>query len=114
MSLFSQLPEDFVQYIWKTLNFDLRELRTTDGLELHIQRPGWLNRDQGPDFREARLQLAGLAWYGQVEIHLESDDWYRHGHHQDAQYDNTVLHVVLRSTGREIRRCDGTLIPSWS
>lgn len=114
MSSLSQLPEDFVQYVWKHLAFDLRDLRCVDGRRLHLIKPGRLNRDQGPDFWQAQLRLAGVAWHGHVEIHLSSDDWYRHGHHRDPQYNPTVLHVVLHSTGRPICRQDGTLIPELS
>lgn len=114
MSLLSHLPEDFVQYVWKHLAFDLHDLRCTDGRPLQLLHPGRLNRDQGPDFRQARLRLAGVEWHGHVEIHLSSEDWYRHGHHEDPQYDPTVLHVVLHSHGQPILRSDGTAIPELS
>lgn len=111
MHPYSTLPEDFVQYLWKHRLFDLSALQTTDGQSVTVQHPGRLNRDQGPDFSEASLRIGGLVWHGQVEIHLRSEQWYQHRHHEDPGYNHTVLHVVLHSSGRRIRRQDGTYIP---
>ncbi len=33
-------------------------------------------------------------WVGNIEIHINSSDWYKHGHHKDKSYNNIVLHVV--------------------
>jgi hypothetical protein len=74
--------------------------------------PGDRNPDEGPDFLEAVLQSEdGRLFWGDVELHIRSRDWYAHGHDTDSRYDGVVLHVVLedndvrpavRSTGEEV------------
>ena len=86
--------ERLLHYIWKHKILPLKALVTTSGEELEIIDPGMHNHDQGPDFFNAKVRLGDTIWAGNVEIHLKSSDWYRHGHHQDTAYDNTILHVA--------------------
>lgn len=90
------MKEDFLHYIWKTKNFDQRELRTTDGRKLFIHSFGHHNHDAGPDFLNAKIEVEGVVWAGQVEIHVHSSDWIKHNHQRDAKYHNVILHVVLK------------------
>jgi hypothetical protein len=56
-------------------------------------RPG---RGAGPDFRDAIIATPdGLLLHGDVELHLQANDFYAHGHHKDHAYDNLALHVVF-------------------
>ena len=71
----------------------LGELKTTDGRLVEVIDPGLHNRNAGPDFFNAKVKIDGTLWVGNVEIHQKASDWYLHGHHQDAHYDNVVLHV---------------------
>lgn len=72
-----------------------RELRTTAGQRLHVVYPGvWTNSD-GPDFRDAFLEIDGRLVRGAVEVHLRSSTWQAHGHQHDPAYAAVVLHVVL-------------------
>jgi len=84
----------------------LKALQTTDGRDVEIINPGLHNDNQGPDFFNAKIRVDGTLWAGSVEIHLKSSDWFRHGHHLDAHYNNTILHVV-QVADSEIETEDG-------
>ncbi|MFN8711983.1 MAG: DUF2851 family protein [Bacteroidota bacterium] len=88
------MTEDFLHYVWKTSQFDKTHLITNDGSPLQVLDTGTHNKDAGPDFFNAQVKIAGQLWVGNVEIHLKTTDWLRHGHQYDEAYKNVVLHVV--------------------
>lgn len=101
--------ERLLHYAWKHKIFPLEELRTTLGQRVEVIDPGLYNTNAGPDFSGAKIKIDGILWAGNVEIHLRSSDWYKHGHHQDATYDSVILHIaetvdtpVARSNGEQI------------
>ena len=107
------MREDLLHYIWMYGKFSIVKLRTTTNEPLHIIEYGNHNKHSGPDFQNARVEIDGQIWAGNVEIHIKSSDWYQHGHHKDPAYDNVILHVVweddktvYRASGEPI----GTLI----
>jgi len=89
-------PEDFLHYVWKFRLFDRVNLQTADGEELEIFSAGLHNSDSGPDFQNARIRVGDTVWAGNVEVHLSSSDWKKHGHTTDNAYENVILHVVYR------------------
>ncbi len=89
------VSEEVVQCIWYDQLFDTDTLRTDTNLPLIIHSPGWWNRNEGPDFKGAEIEISGKLLNGDVEIHLNHAGWSHHGHHLDARYDNVILHVVL-------------------
>lgn len=89
--------EKLLYYIWKYKLFPLRPLQTTDGQPLEVIAPGILNHDAGPDFQNAKVKIGNTIWAGSVEIHQKSSDWFAHGHHEDARYNNVVLHVAEKA-----------------
>jgi len=89
-----EIKEDFLHYIWKFRLFNT-PLQDTDGSIIEIFDPGQLNTDSGPDFFNASIKADQVTWAGNVEIHLKSSDWNRHGHHLDPAYDNVILHAVV-------------------
>lgn len=111
MSTFEPIQEAFLHFVWQGLFFDLQQLSTTDGHPLQVVNNGRLNSDQGPDFLQACIRINGLEWYGQVEMHLRTRDWYRHGHQEDPFYNPVILHVVYESDGSPVQRQDGSIIP---
>jgi hypothetical protein len=104
------MREDFLHFVWQYQQFDTRFLKTTQGQTLTILRPGKLNSHAGPDFYEAHLILDDLKWIGQVEVHLTTSDWVRHGHAGQLHYNHVILHVVYEETIK-IYRTDGSEIP---
>ena len=80
-------------------------LTTDDGRTVEIIQPGFWNHGGGPDFTWAvvRFRKDGKAdvdvTLGNVEVHLRPADWNAHGHHADAAYNETILHVVWESKG---------------
>jgi len=107
----STIKEELLHYVWKLKSFDHTHLKTVDGLELTIIHPGYHNHDAGPDFLDAKIEVDGTLWAGQVEIHIRSSDWLRHRHDSDDAYQNVILHVVLEDDAR-IKRKDDTTIPT--
>jgi hypothetical protein len=105
------MREDFLHYVWQHQYFDKNDLRTTDGEEIQVLRPGQRNADAGPDFLNARLRIGEVEWSGAVEIHIRASDWQRHNHQVDAKYDQVVLHVVNQADA-EVHRTNGSLIPA--
>lgn len=103
------MKEDFLQYIWANSLYRNNFFTTCNGKKVRVLYPGELNRDAGPDFFNARLQIDDMIFAGNVEIHLKSSDWYRHGHHTDPSYNTVILSVVKTddvrvydSNGREV------------
>ena len=102
--------EKLLYYIWKYKLFPLRPLQTTDGQPVEVLDPGVLNRDAGPDFQNAKVKIGGTVWAGSVEIHRQASDWYAHGHHEDARYNNVVLHVTGKAD-RPVATQEGQALP---
>jgi hypothetical protein len=97
-------PEKLLQKIWARGEFDQVKAATTDGRQMQVLHPGKWNLLGGPDFKGARLRLAGGAVItGDVELHLHAEGWAEHGHARDGAYDGVVLHVVLFPPEREHR-----------
>jgi hypothetical protein len=88
--------EDFLHYVWKFRLFDHANLQTNNGEELEIFSAGLHNSDAGPDFQNARIRIGNTEWAGNVELHLSSSDWQKHGHSTDNSYNSVILHVVYR------------------
>lgn len=105
------MTEAFLHYIWKHQYFDKNKLKTTKGEPLTIFNPGFHNTDAGPDFKEAKIGIAGIEWRGQIEIHINASDWQKHKHQLDKAYNSTVLHVVLKEDS-SVSRQDNTTIPT--
>jgi len=102
--------ERLLHYVWKHRMLPVGTLIATDGQELEVIDPGLHNRDQGPDFFNAKIRLGATVWAGNVEVHLRSSDWYRHGHDTDPAYNSVILHVV-GEIDDEVRTAEGKTLP---
>jgi hypothetical protein len=88
------MNEKLLQFIWQFRYFRADVLLTTQGDILKILYQGQLNTNQGPDFMEGIIYLNHTQWAGNIELHVLSSDWYKHGHQSDQRYLNIILHVV--------------------
>lgn len=110
-SYFRFMREDVLHYLWKSQRFRKEHLRTSSNEPIAVIQQGQYNTSSGPDFFNARLQVAQQEWAGNLEIHIKSSDWYAHGHEKDPSYDNIILHVVWEDD-MDVFRKDGTLVPT--
>ena len=85
-----------MQYIWQHRLYRSTDMVTNDGLKVRVIDPGLLNTDAGPDFFNAKVEIDGHLWAGNVELHVRATDWKRHGHDHDKAYDSVILHVVSK------------------
>lgn len=91
---------------------DISNLTTTDGEAITIIHRGTHNFNQGADFQESKIKIGKNTFVGHVEIHLENNDWYAHGHQFDPNYNNTILHVVFEETIEQyVLTADNTSVP---
>ena len=88
------LTERLLQFIWQYQYFNRENLLLTNGDSLDIIHPGQLNTNQGPDFTEARIRINNTVWIGNIELHIKEEDWNRHSHAVDPNYQNVILHVI--------------------
>jgi hypothetical protein len=101
--------EQLMQYVWKHRLWLSEDMLTNDGRKVRVIDQGLLNTNAGPDFFNAKIEIDGHLWVGNVEMHVRATDWHRHGHDTDKAYDNVILHVVgkddapvFRSNGERI------------
>ncbi|MEO1049795.1 MAG: DUF2851 family protein [Bacteroidota bacterium] len=105
------MQESFLSFVWQFQYFDKRELITTSGDKIDILSPGILNTDAGPDFENAKVNIQGIDWAGHIEIHTLSSHWKNHKHEDNPAYNSVILHVVWENNV-EVKRPDGTTMPT--
>lgn len=106
------IPERLLARLWQT-RAQRRSLSTADGRRVRVLYPGRRNGGPGPDFRDAMIQVdEAPPQRGDVEVHLTDSGWKEHGHHEDPNYNNVVLHVVMRRMSKHAtERQDGREVP---
>ncbi len=104
------MKEEFLHYIWKYKLFN-NNLESQNHEKVEVLNQGTHNLDSGPDFFNAKIKINKTIWAGNVEIHINSSDWYVHNHHIDKAYDNVILQVVFNHD-KDVFRTNGELIPT--
>lgn len=99
-----------MQYVWQHKLWNPAQMVTNDGRRIRVIDPGLLNGDAGPDFFNAKVEIGGELWVGNVEMHVRATDWHRHGHDRDKAYDSVILHVVEKDDAPVVRS-NGERIP---
>jgi hypothetical protein len=88
------MKENLLHFIWKLQLFSSNNLFCTNGNLIKVVSAGIQNENAGPDFLNAKVFINEQLWVGNIEIHLNSSDWYAHHHEVDTSYDSVILHVV--------------------
>jgi len=89
------IPEELLRHLWSRHYLNAAGLSTMDGKPLAIVECGTLNRDSGPDFHNAIVEINGVRYTGDIEFHRSLEDWQAHRHEKNSRYNKVVLHVVL-------------------
>lgn len=89
------LSEGQLHALWLGQRFPPGALTTSEGARVEVLYRGRPSAGAGPDFRDALLLAGGLPRRGDVELHVRSSDFHRHGHHRDLAYSRLALHLVF-------------------
>jgi hypothetical protein len=102
------MSEKLLNYIWfSRLYFE--EQQTLLGQAVRIISPGIPNSDSGPDVFNAKIEIDGRQWAGNVEFHVRASDWHRHNHDGKHDYDNVILHVVFEADEQIFSQSDNPI-----
>lgn len=107
------IPEDLLRHLWSKHYLSAEPLQSTDGASIVVRDCGVLNRDTGPDFHNAVIDIDGVTCRGDVEFHRSLQDWQAHRHERDPRYNRVILHVVLNKPDRPVptKSESGRVIP---
>lgn len=95
----AQLTELELQAHWFAGDFGT-EFTSAQGERVRVAQFGAWNREAGPDFADAAVSIDGRRPVrGAIEIDPDAQDWERHGHATNPDYDSVVLHVCVRDSG---------------
>lgn len=104
------VDERTVVRLWERQAFDPDALKI---LGLTVVFRGLPSDAGGPDYQDAVLSPGGgRILSGDIEFHVDGDDWYTHRHHLNPRYDNVILHVVWRAGRQPARTSAGRELPT--
>jgi len=90
-----RLSEADLVALWEGQRFPGEALRTREGRRFRVIYRGRRTGGPGPDFRDAVIATREELLRGDVELHVRTSDFKRHGHQRDPAYDSVVLHLVF-------------------
>ena len=94
------VSERLLQLIWHHQRILRDQLVSLDGRPIKVLHPGFWNREAGPDFRGAVIQIGSSpSLHGDIEVDLCPHLWKGHHHAQNPAYRNVILHVVWEGEG---------------
>lgn len=88
------MKEELLHLIWSKQLFNHTKLISSVKEPIEILDRGFHNKNDGPDFLEAKIKVGRTILAGSVEIHIKTSDWLKHKHHLNDKYKNVILHVV--------------------
>lgn len=93
--------ERLLQAVWHHQRLLRDQLRTLDGKTVRVLHPGFWNREAGPDFHDAIVQIGQEPpLSGDIEVDLSSSCWHSHNHDVNPGYKNVILHVIWSADDR--------------
>lgn len=107
------MPEVIFRRIWQDQLFNKSHLTTSDGRPVNILSPGTPNMDGGPDFLNAKISIGRTTFHGDIELHINAEEWLSHKHDSDPHYNKVILHVVVTAgpLARPARTVSNRVIP---
>ena len=93
--LHEALRESDLWSLWEGQRFPKGALVTEAGEPLRVIYRGRPGAGPGPDFRDAIIAGPDGLLEGDVELHVRTSDFRRHGHHLDPAYGRIALHLVF-------------------
>lgn len=88
------MQERLLQFIWQYNLYRPAALYTVQKDAVQIIYGGTINTDAGPDFSSAKIKIGNTILAGNIELHVRTSDWLKHGHQADEAYKRLILHVV--------------------
>lgn len=80
---------------------------------IEVVCPGRISTGRGCDFQDAVIRVNRQRVVGDIEVHVYSDLWLKHGHHQDPACNGVILHVAMwQKGGLPVKLQDGRLLPT--
>lgn len=101
-SVSQYLKEDYLHFFWKSKKLINYKLFSDTKELITILDFGQHNLGNGPDFLNCKVRINDVVWFGNVEIHINSEDWYNHKHHNDDNFNNVILHVVYNHNSKKV------------
>ena len=93
----AKVHEKFLCEIWKNQEFT-KELTTKDEQKITVIDVGMENKELGgPDFKNARIKIGNITYFGDIEIDNFYSDWKTHGHYLNKRYNKVILHLALKN-----------------
>lgn len=89
-------PEIELQSLWFGGAFG-DEFRDVDGRSVKIVQFGHWNHGAGPDFHHACVEVNGVRHVGAIELDTDARDWEHHGHGNNTDYTDVVLHLFFNA-----------------
>jgi hypothetical protein len=93
--------EKFLYHIWdeQHIKYDdttPKTLKSIAGNTIKVHFQGHYNTYKGADFKNGIIEINGIVLNGDIEIHMNSSDWYHHEHDSNPDFNSVVLHVVFK------------------
>lgn len=105
------MDERGVARLWKSGR--LSRFIDDTGNEVEVIYAGRKSSFSGCDFQDAVIMINGKRVTGNIEVHVDSDLWVKHGHQWNPAYNGIVLHVVMWRKGElPVRLETGAVLPT--